>query len=221
MACASSGGLSGWGAPRTSASETYGPISRVPRLMAATTCRPTRSSSSSSAYWPTDVRSPRWPRSMRSTRLGFRVPSARGAASTRATRRSTLENFPAVICCFCGAVRSIIGPASPRAKPRQEAEQLEVEPHQRDEQPERGEPLQRLGRACRDGTLAEVEVEQQVRRGDADDEKAEDDPEQPGVVDERNVSTKEPQHRREQVDREDRDGGRDDHRPHLVGDADA
>src|SRR4051794_28849326 len=98
---------------------------------------------------------------MRSTRLGERVPSACGAASTRATRRSTLANFPDVICCFCGAVRSIIGPASPRTKPCQEAEQLEVEPHEREEQTERREPLHRLRRARRDGALAEVEVEQE------------------------------------------------------------
>ena len=57
------------------------------------------------------------------------------------------------------------------------AEDLKVQPDQRDHQAERAVPLHVLGGLRRGGLLDEVEVEQQVERREADHEQAEADAE--------------------------------------------
>ena len=72
---------------------------------------------------------------------------------------------------------------------RQQAQHLEVQPHDRHEQTEPGVPLHERRRPPPNPVLDEVEVEEEVERGDPDDEEREADADQPVVVDVGNVGT--------------------------------
>src|SRR5688500_16070539 len=69
------------------------------------------------------------------------------------------------------------------AQLREQPQDLEVEPDQRDQQAERAVPLHVLRRARRGAVLDEVEVEHEVQSGDDDDDDAHADPEPAGAED--------------------------------------
>src|SRR5580704_8580066 len=57
----------------------------------------------------------------------------------------------------------------------QQVENLDVEPDQRDHDAERCVPLHKFGRTVGDALLDEIEVEDEIERGDSDDYEAEAD----------------------------------------------
>ena len=92
------------------------------------------------------------------------------------------------------------GEASPPIQLPHQPEHLDVEPHQRDEQPEARHPLALLRRAARGAVLDEVEVQHEVHRSDADGEERDPDAEEPALVDVGHVHPEHAQYEREQVE---------------------
>src|SRR3546814_2408988 len=88
--------------------------------------------------------------------------------------------------------------ASARLQLRQQPQELDVQPHQRDHQAERAVPLHVLRRAALDAGLDEVEVQHQVQRRDRDHEQAEADADDAVAVDHRDLDPEEAQHRSEE-----------------------
>ncbi len=86
---------------------------------------------------------------------------------------------------------------------RQQAKNLEIEPHQRDEQAECTEPFHVRGHLVLLGPVNHVEVESQVERGKSGDEHAEQNAEARRTADERRGGTEDAEDHRGEV--EDRD----------------
>src|SRR5918995_793628 len=84
------------------------------------------------------------------------------------------------------------------AQDGEQAQQLDVKPHQRDRQPEGGGPGELRRDALLDALLDEVEVEDQAHRGEPDREQPDQDPEDPGAEAEHAVAR--PEHLEQQVD---------------------
>src|SRR5262245_30901493 len=92
----------------------------------------------------------------------------------------------------------------------EQAQHLQVEPDERHQEGEGTVPLHVLGGAARGAPLDEVEIEDEVQRRDAHHDQAEDDPDRPAAVDERDAGTEEAHHETDQVHQHDATGGRDD-----------
>src|SRR6266705_6157797 len=75
--------------------------------------------------------------------------------------------------------------ALPPPQLRQEPQDLEIQPHERHHQRERGVPLGHLGGACLDAALDEVEIDDEVERRHGHHEEAEQDADGGGLVDQR------------------------------------
>src|SRR6267378_8226256 len=113
---------------------------------------------------------------------------------------------------------------SAAAEPREQPEDLDVQPHERDKQRERRVPLHVLRRARRDSALDEVEVEQEIERRDPDDEHVHADAQGAGprdrLVQIRHVDSDKVEYERDEVHERDGARRRDDGDPKLVRDAD-
>src|SRR5687768_4810679 len=107
------------------------------------------------------------------------------------------------------------------AQLREQTQDLEVEPDQRDQQAERPVPLHVLRRARRGAVFDEVEIEHQVEGGDDDDDDADADAEPAGaedrIVQEADLHADDAQNELRDVDDEDRAGGRGDTELEVLG----
>src|SRR5690348_8535557 len=109
----------------------------------------------------------------------------------------------------------------------EQSQQFQVQPDEGDHQAERGVPSELLIRAVLDALLDDVEIEDEVERGDNDADEAEDDRERAAVAQSEatrmeQVSDQVDEHQAEDTDRgSDQDPGelgRDPDRPSLVDD---
>src|SRR4030095_6288225 len=90
------------------------------------------------------------------------------------------------------------------------SQDLEVQPDQRDEEAEGAVPLHVLRGLGAHAVLDEVEVEDEVHRGEADHEQAERDPDGAAVEDPGDPDAEEPETDRHEVDEGHGAGGGDD-----------
>src|SRR2546426_198232 len=99
--------------------------------------------------------------------------------------------------------------ALPAPHLREEAQDLEVQPHERDEEAERRVPLHVLRRVLLDARLDVREVEDEVQRGDPDDEDAEADRDRVAARPEEHGDPEQREDEPDEVDDEDRARGGD------------
>src|SRR5207244_9561269 len=90
------------------------------------------------------------------------------------------------------------------ARAWQESQDLEIQPDERDHQTERAVPLQVLGGTALHAGLDEVEVEDQVQRGDDDDDAAHHDARSAVPLEERHGDAEEREHEPDHIVKSDR-----------------
>ena len=88
----------------------------------------------------------------------------------------------------------------PAAHLRQQTQDLQVQPHQRDHDSESAVPLHILGSAGRDAPLDEVEVQHQVQRRNRHHDQAESNPDHAAAVNAGELEAEEAQHQLQQVE---------------------
>ena len=102
----------------------------------------------------------------------------------------------------------------------EEAENLHIEPDEGDEEREGGVPLHVFGCAIGDAALDEVEVEDEVHGGDADDDEGEADADDAAAIDGGELEVEEAEDHLQEVEEGDGTGGGDDAEAELVSNAD-
>ena len=108
----------------------------------------------------------------------------------------------------------------PAAHLGEKTQDLKIEPDQRDHHAEGAVPLHIFGSAVVHASLDEVKVEDQIQRGDGDDEEAEDDADEAGAVDGSELDAKEAEHHLEQIENHDSASSGDDAEAKLFSDLD-
>ena len=114
------------------------------------------------------------------------LPDFRGSTILEGVGHWTQQEAPAAFNkpCWGSCKRCSRDVAATSLQLAEQAQHLEVQPHQGDDQGEGGEPLHALRQALLGALLDEVEVERQVHRRQAGGEDAEADAEQAGRVQE-------------------------------------
>ena len=155
-------------------------------------------------------------------------PKSREASRERKARPGDSENLPRnaalrkeILKIFSRNSRSASEPTSPAIiQLAEEPKDFEVKPNQGDHKAKGPIPFHRLRQTGLRASLDEIEVDQQVKRGQTHDKDTETDADRPRVMDKRDVVTKNARKHRHNVNQGDRTRRRDDHRGQLLGDAD-